>query len=431
MTAVGDTVQSGPAMTNYITKNFRADLVVVHNLSDGLPPMGMWNEMQLHLDRYRAKYVRKPIDKPGIMLVLSPSAEESKGWEEKEWYAFCWEFIREMDKVDEVDYKGRRYKVKPTNLANTQLFGGLHRDSKSGIIHVHLLGNRINMLGNINDAKFIGVRAMKVAAIINRRRGWKDPMQIRDEHIHQITSDCMDVLRMMPEFHWWTYEAELKKRGYEVKLNRDSMNQVRGYTIKMGNSSYKASELGKERKLLASRLYRTWVQLHEQHEEPVMENRNPARPKQETKVPVIPVSLPKRNKNNGECPVKPKSNKPLESASPLPVKSTAQEIYHDSFSVNGMDYDLTIPMSVYQVMKDTLDVADDAAQTVNDAMRVAMLLFLNYTNPAATMAESLGGGGGIEGGWGRKKDDDDEEWARRCARKAAWLCKPMRRSYRR
>ena len=33
------------------------------------------------------------------------------------------------------------------------------------------------------------------AAIINRRRGWKDPMQIRDEHIRLITSDCMDVLR--------------------------------------------------------------------------------------------------------------------------------------------------------------------------------------------------------------------------------------------
>ena len=110
----------------------------------------------------------------------------------------------------------------------------------------------------------------------------------------------------------------------------------------LGNSSYKASELGKERKLLASRLYRTWVQLHEQHEEPVMENRNPARPKQETKVPVITVSLPKKNKNNGEFPVKPKSNKPLESASPLPVKPVAQEIYHDSFSVNGKDFDLTI-----------------------------------------------------------------------------------------
>ena len=256
-------------------------------------------------------------------------------------------------------------------------------------------------------------------------------MQIRDEHIRQIASDCMDVLRKMPEFHWWMYESELRKLGYEVKLNRDSMDQVRGYTIKMGNSSYKASDLSKDRKLLASRLYRTWVQLHEQHEEPVMESRNPARPKQETKAPIIPVSLPKKNKNDEEYPVKPKSNKPLESASPLPVKSAAQEVYHDSFSVNGMDYDLTIPMSACQVMKDTLDVADDAAQTVNDAMRVAMLLFLNYTNPAATMAESLGGGGGIEGGWGRTKDDDDEEWARRCTRKAAWLCKPMRRSYRR
>ena len=38
MTAKGDTVVSGSAMTNYITKNFRADLVVVHHLSEGMPP---------------------------------------------------------------------------------------------------------------------------------------------------------------------------------------------------------------------------------------------------------------------------------------------------------------------------------------------------------------------------------------------------------
>ena len=121
----------------------------------------------------------------------------------------------------------------------------------------------------------------------------------------------------------------------------------------------------------------------------------------------------------------------MESASPLPVKSVAQETYHDSFCVNGKEYDLAIHMSVYHVIKDTIEVANGAAQMVNDVMRVAILLFLNYLNPATTMAESLGGGGGVGGGWGRKKDDDDEEWARRCARKASWLCKPMRRSYRR
>ena len=394
--------------------------------------MGMWNEMQLHLDRYRAKFMRRPIDRPGIMLVLSPSAEESRGWGEKEWHDFCWEFIREMDKVNEVYYKCRLHKVKPTNLTQTQLFAGLHRDSKSGILHLHLLGNRIDLLGNINDAHFIGERAMKVAAIINQRRGWKDPMVIRGEHIRQIVGDCMDILRGMPEFRWWTYEAELRKRGYEVRLNRDIMNEVRGYTIKMGNSSYKASELGTDRRLLASRLYCTWVQLHEQHEVPVTEDRKPAQPKQDGKSPIIPVPQPKKkDEDYVESPVKPKPKEPQETAVPQSVKHAEQEMYHDSFCVGGRDYDLAIPMSAYQVMRDAVEVADGAAQTTNDVLRVAMLLFLNFVDAATTIAETVGGGGGVESGWGRKKDDDDEEWARRCAHKAAWLCKPMRKSYKR
>ena len=431
MTAVGDTVQSGPAMTNYITKNFRADLVVVHNLSEGLPPMGMWNEMQLHLNRYRAKFARHPIGKQGIMLVLSPSAEESKNWDTKDWYDFCWEFIREFDKVDEIISKGKRHKVRPTNLANSQIFAGLHRDSKSGIIHVHLLGNRIDMLGNINDAHFIGERAMKAAAIINRRRGWKDPMQIREEHIRQIASDCMDVLRRMPRFDWWTYEAELRKRGYEVKLNRDSMDRVRGYTIMIGNSSYKASELSKDRKLLASRLYRTWAQLHEQHEGPVTVNRRPALPMQKTNAPIVTVPLPQKKDNDEEYPIKSKPSKPSEAASLQCVKPVMREMYHNSVVVGDSTYGINIPRSAYEAMKGMIEVADDAAQTVNDVLRVSMLLFMNYVDAATAMAESVGGGGSIESGWGRKRDDDDDEWARRCFRKANWLCKPMRRSYKR
>ncbi len=78
-----------------------------------------------------------------------------------------------------------------------------------------------------------------------------------------------------------------------------------------------------------------------------------------------------------------------------------------------------------------IEVADGATQTVNDVLHVSMLLFMNYADAATTMAESLGGGGGVESNWGRRKDDDDEEWTCRCARKANWLCKPMRRSYRR
>ena len=156
----------------------RADLVAVHHLSEGLPPMGMWSEMELHLDRYRHKYARKPIDKPAITFEVSPAVEESENWSMEDWSRFCWEFVHELDKVNRVKYKGRYVKVNPTNLANTQFFAGLHRDSESGILHLHLLCNRIDMMGNMNDARLIGLRAVAAADAINLRRGWKDPMDM-------------------------------------------------------------------------------------------------------------------------------------------------------------------------------------------------------------------------------------------------------------
>lgn len=427
MTAMGDTVQSGPAMTNYITKNFRADLVVVHNLSEGLLPMGMWNEMQLHLDRYHAKFARHPIGKQGIMLVLSPSAEESKNWDTKDWCDFCWEFIREFDKVDEIISKGKRHKVRPTNLANSQIFAGLHRDSKSGILHLHLLGNRIDMLGNINDAHFIGERAVKAAAIVNMRRGWKDPMKIREEHIKQIVDDCMDVLGKLPEYSWLRYKSELQSRGYEVKARYGKPFCPVAYTIKLGNSVYKASELGVGRKLMASKLELTWKQLHARQDEdryglfycpPSAEEKSYTNRNQKAE-------------NNHNYPAKSKERKPEPMPTPIPVKPAPKEEYRESITVGDRVYDVNIPMSAYEVMKGMVEVADNAAQTVHDVLRVSMLLFMNYADAATTVSESLGGGGSVDSNWGRRKDEDDEWWTRRCVQKANWLCKPFRRSLRR
>ena len=427
MTAVGDTVQSGPAMTNYITKNFRADLVVVHNLSEGLPPMGMWNEMQLHLDRYRAKFARHPIGKQGIMLVLSPSAEESKGWDTKDWYDFCWEFIREFDKVDEIISKGKRHKVRPTNLANSQIFAGLHRDSKSGILHLHLLGNRIDMLGNINDAHFIGERAVKAAAIVNMRRGWKDPMKIREEHIKQIVDDCMDVLGKLPEYSWLRYKSGLQSRGYEVKARYGKPFCPVAYTIKLGNSAYKASELGVGRKLMASKLEQTWKQLHARLDEDkygLFYSPPSAEEKSYT-------NRSQKAENNHDYPAKSKEQKPEAMPTPIPQKPAPKEEHRESITVGDRTYDVNIPMSAYKVMKGMVEVTDNAVQTVDDVLRVSMLLFMNYADAATTVSESLGGGGSVDSNWGRRKDDDDEWWARRCAQKANWLCKPFRRTMKR
>lgn len=427
MTAVGDTVQSGPAMTNYITKNFRADLVVVHNLSEGLPPMGMWNEMQLHLDRYRAKFARHPIGKQGIMLVLSPSAEESKGLDTKDWYDFCWEFIREFDKVDEIISKGKRHKVRPTNLANSQIFAGLHRDSKSGILHLHLLGNRIDMLGNINDAHFIGERAVKAAAIVNMRRGWKDPMKIREEHIKQIVDDCMDVLGKMPEYSWLRYKSELQSRGYEVKARYGKPFCPVAYTIKLGNSAYKASELGVGRKLMASKLEQIWKQLHARLDEDkygLFYSPPSAEEKSYT-------NRSQKAENNHDYPAKSKEQKPEAMPTPIQQKPAPKEEHRESITVGDRTYDVNIPMSAYKVMKGMVEVTDNAVQTVDDVLRVSILLFMNYADAATTVSESLGGGGSVDSNWGRRKDDDDEWWARRCAQKANWLCKPFRRTMKR
>lgn len=45
MIAKASAIQHGQAMTNYATKNNRADIVKTNHLSEGLPPMGMWDEM--------------------------------------------------------------------------------------------------------------------------------------------------------------------------------------------------------------------------------------------------------------------------------------------------------------------------------------------------------------------------------------------------
>ena len=44
MISKASAIQHGQAMTNYATKNNRADIVKTNHLSEGLPPMGMWDE---------------------------------------------------------------------------------------------------------------------------------------------------------------------------------------------------------------------------------------------------------------------------------------------------------------------------------------------------------------------------------------------------
>lgn len=224
MIAKASAIQHGQAMTNYATKNNRADIVKTNHLSEGLPPMGMWDEMVLHQSMFKQRYAKKPIELTSIRFELSPSEEEARNWTMEDWRRFLDEFIREIDGISKVNHIGKKNgkaasSVKPTNIANSQYFAVLHRDSKSGIPHLHLVVNRIDMDGNINDVKFIGERAVMTAKAVNQRHGWKDAMDIRQERIAEVTKACMDVLRSMPFFDWDEYADRLKARDMTSNLS--------------------------------------------------------------------------------------------------------------------------------------------------------------------------------------------------------------------
>jgi hypothetical protein len=405
MIATARPIEHGQAMTNYATKDFRADIVKVNLLTGYLPPMGMWDEMVLHMNCFKQKFARKPIDKTSIRIEVSPSMNESDGWTLDDWRRFTEEFVNELDQMTKTP-DGKHKNLVKTNIKNSQYFAALHYDAKSGIPHLHLVVNRIDKDGNINDCHFIGERAVAAAQAINQHHGWKDPMEIREEHLLQITDDCMDILKSLPRFDWKDYETMLTKRGYKVKLQRDKENVVRGYSVRMGNSSYKSSDLGRGRNLIPTKIEDTWRKLHPVQKPMAVQVQKPV----DSKRPIAESVSTVRT-------------------SPPQVKPTATSTdYKQIFLIDDKQVQLSIPERVYKELDRNIEVPDNSDATHGDILKVAMLLFLNYVDAATQMYESLGGGGGTDSGWGKDKDEDELEWARRCAKMANWLCKPIVRS---
>ena len=419
MIAKATAIQHGQAMTNYATKNNRADIVKTNHLSDGLPPMGMWDEMVLHQSLFKQKYAKKPIELTSIRFELSPSEEEARNWTMEDWQKCLDEFIHEIDHISKVNHIGKRKgkaatSVKPTNIASSQYFAALHRDSKSGIPHLHLVVNRIDMNGNLNDVKFIGERAVMAAKAVNQHHGWKDAMDIREERIEKITNVCMDVLRSMPVFDWNVYANRLRDKGYDIELVRDKTGQakVHGYRFMFGRTTIKASELGVGRNLTASKIENTFRKLHPQTS-PVGQRPSAS--------PLRPSSLDSRNTamSSGQS----RSNDVAQSAIPARFRKIIE--------VDGERFNIVMQRTAYDAMKSDIEVPENGSANHNNILNVAMLLFMNYLDAATSMSESCGGGGSPGSGWGRDKDEDDRDWARRCARQASSLCKPIKRGMKR
>ena len=186
-------------------------------------------------------------------FVLSPSKEESANFTMENWANLQDEALEILDSVG-LTPNGFSNEIK-TNFTNSMNVGGLHSDSKSGTLHLHIDCCRVDMEGKTNDVHDIHLRTMKAAEIINMRHGWEQPQEIRNMRKMELAEDCEHTLKDMQQFNIDRYFNLLRMKGYEVKPR----------TTSSGNLS--AIQL--ERMLPCSRLLRlaesTWYQRLKTH----------------------------------------------------------------------------------------------------------------------------------------------------------------------
>ena len=181
----------------------------------------------------------------------------------------------------------------------------------------------------------------------------------------------------MPKWSWMDYKAALIRKGYSVLERRDSKNILRGYILQNGNAKYKASELGKGRNLMASKLYQTWMKEH-------LESNQPQRLHESKPVtrPIVGYS----QYEHGTFPYR------------ITTNEHEQKFY--------------IPEKVLTMFDDEFDYRFISnAQELND---MAVSIFVGLLAAQDVNVGSGDGGSQSDLPW-RYKDNDDLKWARKCA----------------
>ncbi len=419
MIAKAAVISHGANAVRYATEKDKSEIVKLNRLPEGVPPEGIWPRMIIHQKQFKDRLNRyRHLKNNVIRIEVSPARDESDDWTHADWERLADDFIREFDAVD-LSKRADRASAARTNLAGSQYVVALHRDSRSRIAHLHIVANRVDREGNVNDAHFIYERAMEAARCINIQRGWLTAEERSEQNRQQIADDCLDVLWQMSKFDWEEYARLLGRKGYVIDLRRDAKGIVRGYTVGKGNSVYKSSQLGTGRHLIPSKIEQTWRSLHPVKQAAAAEvaGHSEAQPAQET--------TQQETSQSAEQPAADMATSPT---------VRPDHIVHYDIEVADRCYRVDIPKEAYHVLANVLSLADteDIAAGILDMQKTAMLLFAGYVDAATTLSESHGGGGSApSSGWGRDKDEDEREWARRCARMAMEMSRPQRRGWRR
>ena len=417
MIMLAKVVPYGGNAVRYALEKEKAKLVKVNHMPEGIDPTAIWYMMKHHCQLHQQdRTVGRNLERLMVQFVISPSKEEAKDFSMKDWRNLQDESLETMDSLGLIP-KGMKKEVK-TNFRNSMNVGGLHSDSKSGTLHLHMDCCRVDLDGNTNDVHDIHKRAMMAAEIINMRHGWKQPKEIREMRKEEIKDFCEYTLRNMQEFDIDYYFKLLRMKDYEVTPRFDKDKKLVGYTISKNASVFKASEVG--RRYMASQLEASWKKLHPA---PTQVKVKPASPT------VIPSTRPTR-------PVTPKPTFTQTKVQPSvqPKPTPAKTVFN--IDTGSEVKKVWISDSVKDIFLNEAQVPEgNDTATVENIAHTAMLLFAGYIDAATSMSDSCGGGGDSspKSGWCKKDDEDECAYARRCLQMAHSMCKPksIKRGYHR
>lgn len=362
---------------------------LIYHVKDNLLPcrldtQGIWDMMKAHA----------PTGKNVIRIEISPAKEHTQHFSIEDWQKLWDDFVREYDSMEFRNRQGEIYSHR-TNLAGSVSTVWLHLESEGGIPHLHAAVCRKDNEGRTNNDHNIHLRAQYAAERVARRRGWTTAMDIRSSNADEVATGLMEILRSMPSWSWDDYVARVRTKGYTLKERRDKKDVLRGYTVCVGDVIYKASELGKGRNLMASKIEATWKRLHSKSVTELKQDGN---------------KVKTRTATSPETKAKTTCNKPVMDYSSWREGASRYELTHES-----RDYRFYIPDNVMQLFDDEFDYRVTANH--KELTDYAVALFVGMMNVPAVPS---GGGGGTSNDlpWGRKEDEDEMDRARRCARTA-------------
>ena len=359
-------------------------------LPNDIDAMGMWTMMNFKINSH-------PGMKNGLFHVeLSPAKECTDNFTMADWKRLWSDCVEEFDKQQLYDKEGKMISKK-TSLAGSMASVWLHQESKSGIPHLHAAVCRVDMQGNTNNDHRIDIRVQRAAEIVAVKYGWMTARKVRDRNVDLVSQACMNALRQMPRWDWNDYVARLEACGYTPKLKRDRQNQVVSYIICKGWTKYKASELGRGRKLTVKNIENTWKALHQEAQK------------------IVAPTLKENQEMFADKPISAMfSHKSCQSGSVNHYTERQPGSSCVNIEWNGESYSRFVPKKVTQAFDEVFDYRVEG--NWQSLTNLALAYFTMLATPSVT--SSVGGGASNNEGWGRKRDEDELDWAYRCAKAA-------------